>query len=110
MGQGQEIDDAVECKNVPQLESTARQAAADVGSSMKEGNGDGAGAVLQRLQGESLWLIYLSQHEVADYGSVLSATMVPASKYVSFTGVVEEETYEDEILGIIVTLPVEGQI
>ena len=36
--------------------------------------------------------------------------MAPASKYPSFAGVVEEETYEDEILGIIVTLPVEGHI
>ena len=77
---------------------------------MKEGKGDGAGAVLYRLQGEALWLTDLSQHEVAADSSALSATMVPESRYVSFYGVVEEETYEDEILGIIVTLPVEGQI
>ena len=36
--------------------------------------------------------------------------MVLASKNLSFACVVEEETYEDDILGIIVTLPVEGQI
>ena len=77
---------------------------------MKEGNGDGAGEVLYRLQGDALWLKYLSQHEVAADSSGLSETMVPASKYISFAGVVEEETYEDEILGIIVTLHVEGQI
>ena len=77
---------------------------------MKEGNGDGAGAVLHCLQGDALWLTDLSQHEVAADCSALSATMVPASKYISFAGVVEEETYEDDILGIIVTLHVEGQI
>ena len=32
-----------------------------------------------------------------------------ASKYLSFAGVFEEETYEDDILGLIFTLPVEGQ-
>ena len=47
---------------------------------MKEGNGDGAGEVLYRLQGDALWLKYLSQHEVAADNSALSATMVPASK------------------------------
>ena len=36
--------------------------------------------------------------------------MVPESKYLSFASVVEEDTYEDDILGIIVTLPVEGHI
>ena len=36
--------------------------------------------------------------------------MVLASKNLSFACVVEEETYKDDILGIIVTLPVEGQI
>ena len=36
--------------------------------------------------------------------------MVSASRYLSFAGVVEEETYEYDILGIIVTPPVEGQI
>ena len=55
-------------------------------------------------------MTYLSQHEVAADSSALSATMVPASKYLSISGVVKEETYEDEILGMIVTLPVEGQI
>ena len=73
---------------------------------MKEGNGEGAGAVLHRLQGDAIWLTYLSQHEVAADSSALSATMVPASKYISFDGVVKEETYEDDILGIIFTLPV----
>ena len=77
---------------------------------MKEGNGDGAGSVLHRLQGDALWLTDLSQHEVAADISDLSETMVPASKYISFAGVVEEETYEDDILGITVTLPVERQI
>ena len=77
---------------------------------MKEGNGDRAGAVLHRLQGEALWLTYLSQHEVAADSSALSATMVPASRRLLFAGVVEEETYEDDILGIIVTLPVEEKI
>ena len=77
---------------------------------MKEGNGDGAGSVLHRLQGDYLWLTDLSQHEVAADSSALSATMVPASKYISFSSVVKEETYEDDILGIIVTLHVEGQI
>ena len=50
----------------------------------------------------------LSQHEVASYSSDLSTTIVPASKYLSFAGVVEEETYKYDILGILVTLPVEG--
>ena len=77
---------------------------------MKEGSVDGAGAVLHRLQGDALWFTDLSQHEVATDSSALSATMVPTSKYLSFDGVVEEETYEDDILGIIVTLLVEGQI
>ena len=36
--------------------------------------------------------------------------MVPESKYLSFAGVVKEDTYEDDILGIIVTLYVEGKI
>ena len=34
---------------------------------------------------------------------------MPVSKYLSFAGVVEEETYKDDILGLIVTLPVDGQ-
>ena len=89
VGQGQEIEDDEECENVPQLESSARQAAVEVGSNMKEGNGDGLGAVLHRLQGEAIWLIYLSEHEVAADSSALSATMVPASKHLSFAGVVE---------------------
>ena len=54
-------------------------------------------------------MTYLSQHEVAADISALSATMVPASKYISFDGAFEEETYEDDILGIIFTLPVDGQ-
>ena len=48
MGQGQEIEDDEECENVPQLEYTAGQAAVDVGSRMKEGNGEGGVAVLHR--------------------------------------------------------------
>ena len=55
-------------------------------------------------------MIDLSQQEVSVDSSALSATIVPASKYLSFAGVVEEETYEEDILGLIVTLPVEGQI
>ena len=62
MGQGQNIEDDEECENVPQLESAAKQAAVDVGLHMKEGNGDGEGAVLHRLQGDDLWLKDLSQH------------------------------------------------
>ena len=77
---------------------------------MKEGNGDGEGEVLNRVQGDTLGVTTLSQHEVSADSSALSATMVPASRYLSFAGVVEEETYEDDILGIIVTLHVEGQI
>ena len=49
VGQGQDMEDDEECDNVPQLESAARQATVDVGSHMKEGNGDGAGAVLYLL-------------------------------------------------------------
>ena len=52
----------------------------------------------------------LSQHEVAADISSLSETIVPVSKYLFFAGVVKEETYEDEALGLIVTLPVEGQV
>ena len=40
----------------------------------------------------------------------MSSTMVPASRCLSFAGVVEEGTYEADMLGVIVTLPVEGQI
>ena len=54
MGQGQDIEDDEECENVPQPESAARQASVDVGSHMKEGNGDGAGLVLHRIQGDAL--------------------------------------------------------
>ena len=110
MGQGQEIDNDEECENFPQLESAAGQAVVDVGSHMKEGNGDGAGEVLHRVQGHDLGVTALSQHEVAADSSALSETMVPASKYLSFAGVVKEETYKYDILGIIFTLPVEGQI
>ena len=52
----------------------------------------------------------LSQHEVAAGSSAMSETMVPASNCISFSGVVKEDTYEDDILGIFVTLPVEGHI
>ena len=104
--QGQEIEDEEEYYNAPQLEPTDGQAAVDVGS----GNGDGKGSVLHRVQCDALWVTDLSQHEFAADSSALSATMVPTSKYLSFDGVVEEETYEDDIVGIIVTLLVEGQI
>ena len=57
----------------------------------------------------SIGVTALSQHEVAAYISSLSETIVPASKYLFFAGVVKEETYEDDILGLIDTLPVEGQ-
>ena len=77
---------------------------------MKEGTGYGSRAVLHRVQGDALWVEYLSQHEVAADICALSATLVPASNCLSFDSVVEEDTYEDDILGIIVTLPVEGQI
>ena len=110
LGQGQEIEDNEECENFPQLESATGQDVVDVRSHMKEGNGDGSGSVLHCVQGDVLWVTYLSQHEVAADSSALSATMVTASKYLSFASVVEEDTYEDDILGIIVTLPVEGQI
>ena len=95
--------------NVPQLESAAGQAAVDVILRMKEGNSDGEGGLLQHALGDSLGVTALSQHEVADDSSALSTTIVPASKYLSFSGVVEEETYKDDILGLIVTLPVKGQ-
>ena len=75
---------------------------------LKEGNGDGAGVVLHRAQSDALGVTSLSQQEVSVDSSALSATIVPASKYLSFAGVVEEETYEEDILGLIVTLPVEG--
>ena len=84
MGQGQEIEDDEECENFPQLESAAGQAAVDVGSHMKEGNGDWAGAVLHHVQGDALWVTDLSQHEFAADSSALSATMVPASNYLSY--------------------------
>ena len=76
---------------------------------MKEGNGDGVGSILHRAQGDALGKKALSQHEVADDSSALSTTIVSASNYLSFSGLVKEETYKDDILGIIVTLPVEGQ-
>ena len=65
MGQWHEIEDDKECENVPQLESPAGKAAVDVRSHMKEGNDDGAGSVLHRVQGDALWVTDLSQHEVA---------------------------------------------
>ena len=77
---------------------------------MKEGNGDKSRAVLHRVQGDALWVTDLSQHKFSAGSSALSATIVPASKYLYFAGVVEEDTYEYDILGIIFTLPVEGQI
>ena len=52
----------------------------------------------------------LSQHKFSAGSSALLATIVPASKYLYFAGVVEEDTYEYDILGIMFTLPVEGQI
>ena len=76
--QGQEFEDDEERENVTQLESADSQAAVDVGSHMKERNGDGAGAVLHRLQGDAIWSTDLSKHEVAADSSALSATMVPA--------------------------------
>ena len=51
---------------------------------MKEGNGDWEGAVLHHVQGDALWVTDLSQHEFSADSSALSATMVPASKYLSF--------------------------
>ena len=62
LGQVQEIEYDEECENFPQLESAAEQAAVDAGSHMKEGNGDGSGAVLHCVQGDALWVTYLSQH------------------------------------------------
>ena len=59
---------------------------------MKEGNGDGVGAVLQRAQGDSLGLTYLSQNKFAADSSALSTTIVPESNYLSFAGIVEKET------------------
>ena len=96
-------------ENVSQLESAACQAAVDVILRMKEGNSDGSGGLLQHALGDSLGVTALSQHEVADDSSALSTTIVPASKYLYFYGVVEEETYKDNILGLIVPLPVRGR-
>ena len=87
MSQGQEIKDD-KSENVPQLESAAGQATVDVRSRMKEVNGDRAGAVLQRTQGNALGVTALSQHEVAADSSALSTTIIPASKYLSFSSVV----------------------
>ena len=84
MGQGQEFEDGEECENFPQLESAAGQAAVDVGSHMKEDNGDWAWAVLHHVQGNALWVTDLSQHEFSADSSALSATIVPASNYLSF--------------------------
>ena len=67
-------------ENVPQLGSATGQAAVDVRSRMKEGNGDGAGAVLQSSQGDALVVTALLQHEVAYDSSALSTTILPASK------------------------------
>ena len=80
MGQGQEIDNDEECENFPQLESATGHVVVDVGSHVKEGNGDGEGAVLHLVQGHDLGVIDLSQHEVASDSSALSETMVLASK------------------------------
>ena len=80
MGQGQEIDNDEECENFPQLESAAGKAVVDVGSHMKEGNGDGAGEVLHRVQGHDLGVTALSQHEVAADSSALQATILSTSK------------------------------
>ena len=66
---------------------------------MKEVNGDRSVAVLHHVHVDALGVTTLSQHEVAAGSSDLSETMVPASKYVSFVGVVEEETYEDGHFG-----------
>ena len=44
---------------------------------MKEGNGDGTGTVLYRVQGDALWVTYLSNNEVASDSIALSETMVP---------------------------------
>ena len=96
-------------ENVPQLESASGQAVVDFISRMKEGNGDRAGAVLQHAQGDALGVTALLQHEVAAHSSALSTTIVPASKYLSFAGVVKVEIYKDENLGLFVTLPVEEQ-
>ena len=38
--------------------------------------------------------------------SALSATIVPAPKYLSFAAVVKEETYEEEVVGLIFTLTI----
>ena len=95
-------------ENVPQLESSAGKAAFDVRLRMKEGSGDGAWAVLQRAQVDALGVTAISQHKVAADISALSTTTVPASNHLSFAGVVKEKTYEYDILGLIVTLPVEG--
>ena len=77
---------------------------------MKEGNGDGAGALLHHTQGDALGVTALSPHEVAADSSALSETIVTESKYFYFSGVVKEEKYKDAVLGLIVTLPIEGQI
>ena len=96
-------------ENFPQLESAARQAAVDSRSRIQEGNGDGAGELLQRTQGDALGVTALSQHEVAADSSALSTTIVTASKYLSSDFSVKEETYKDGILGLTITHPVEGQ-
>ena len=58
-------------ENVPQLEYAAGQAAVDFILRMKEENGDGAGAVLQRAQGDALGVTALLQHVVAADSSAL---------------------------------------
>ena len=45
---------------------------------MKEGNSDGAGALLQHTQGDAIWVTYLSQYEAAADSSALSTTIVLA--------------------------------
>ena len=79
-------------ENVPQLESAAGQATVDVRSCMKEGNGYRVGAVLQGAQSDALGVTDLLQHGVSVDSSDLSTTILPALNFLSFAGVVEEET------------------
>ena len=60
MVQVQQIEDDEESENFPQLEYPAGQAAVGVGQRVKEGNGDGAGAVLHHAQGDVLRVTALS--------------------------------------------------
>ena len=65
-------------QNVTQLEPANGKAAVNVISCMKEGNSDGAGALLQHTQGDAIWVTYLSQYEAAADSSALSTTIVLA--------------------------------